>query len=142
MKVQTYLQFDGRCEEALNFYKQALGAEIKTIMRFKDAPDQSQISPEAKDKVMHSCFTLGDSEIMASDGYCKGKPSFEGFSLTLVAPSRAEAERLLQAVSGGGGEVQMKVTETFFSTGFGVGKDRFGVNWMVVAPSKQELAAA
>src|SRR5215468_2469294 len=116
MKIQTYLQFDGRCEEALNFYKQVLGAEINAIMRFKDAPDQSQVSPEAKDKVMHSCFKLGDAEIMASDGYCLGKPSFAGFSLTLVAPSRAEAERLLKAVSQNGGEVQMPVTETFFST--------------------------
>jgi PhnB protein len=142
MKVQTYLQFDGHCAEALEFYKQALGAEINAMMRFKDAPDQSQVSPEAKDKVMHACFKLGNTEIMASDGFCKGKPSFEGFSLTLLAPSRAEAERLLQAVSQGGGEVQMPVTETFFSTGFGVGKDRFGVNWMVVAPSKEELAAA
>jgi PhnB protein len=142
MKVQTYLQFDGRCAEALEFYREALGAEIGRIMRFKDAPDQSQVSPEAKDKVMHSSFKLGDAEIMASDGFCKGKPSFEGFSLTLVTPSRAESERLLQALSTGGGEVQMPVTETFFSTGFGVGKDRFGVNWMVVAPSEAELAAA
>jgi PhnB protein len=68
MKVQTYLQFDGRCAEALEFYKQALGAEINAMMRFKDAPDQSQVSPEAKDKVMHACFKLGDVEIMASDG--------------------------------------------------------------------------
>jgi len=142
MKVQTYLQFDGRCEEALNFYREALGAEVKAIMRFKDAPDQSQISPEAKDKVMHACFKLGDDEIMASDGYCQGKPSFAGFSLTLLAPSRAEAERLLKAISQNGGEVQMPVAETFFSTGFGVGKDRFGLSWMVVAPSKAELAAA
>lgn len=142
MQVQTYLQFDGRCEEALNFYKQALGAEINAMMRYKDAPDQSQISPEAKDKIMHACFKLGDAEIMASDGFCKGKPSFEGFSLTLKAPTRAEAERLLHAVSQGGGDVQMPVTETFFSTGFGMGKDRFGVHWMVVAPSKEELAAA
>jgi PhnB protein len=102
MQVQAYLQFDGRCEEALNFYKQALGAEIERLMRFKDAPDQSMISPGSADKVMHASFRIGDSHIMASDGYCKGKPSFEGFSLTLLPETVAEAERLFKAIGDGG----------------------------------------
>jgi PhnB protein len=141
MQVQTYLQFDGRCEEALNFYKDKLGAEIQMMMRFKDAPERMDPKPENDNKIMHSAFKIGDSQIMASDGYCKGSPSFDGFSMSLLTPSRAEAERLAKALADGG-EMQMPVTETFFSTGFGMVKDRFGVNWMVVAPSKEELAAA
>ena len=141
MQVQPYLQFDGRCEEALNFYKQALGAKIEALMRFKDAPERMDPKPENDNKVMHSSLRIGETRIMASDGYCNGKPSFAGFSMSLLTPSRAEAERLMKAL-GDGGEVQMPVTETFFSTGFGMVKDRFGVHWMVVAPSKEELAAA
>ncbi len=141
MQVQAYLQFDGRCEEALNFYKRALGAEIEALMRFKENPDAKMTPEGAEEKVMHSCFRVGDTRIMASDGYCKGSPSFEGFSMALQTPSRAEAERLAKALADGG-EMQMPITETFFSTGFGMVKDRFGVHWMVVAPSKEELAAA
>ena len=98
MQVQPYLQFDGRCEEAIEFYKSALGAKVEAIMRFKDGPDCMEMPQGTADKVLHSCFRIGESTIMASDGYCKGKPDFQGFSLTLQAPDKAEADRLFKAL--------------------------------------------
>lgn len=110
MQVQPYLQFDGRCEEAIEFYKSALGAKVEAIMRFKDGPDCMEMPQGTSDKVLHSCFRIGESPIMASDGYCKGKPDFQGFSLTLQAPDKAEADRLFKALEPGG-QVQMPLTE-------------------------------
>jgi hypothetical protein len=72
MKVQPYVFFDGKCEEALEFYKRAIGAKVNALMRFGEAPDQSQVKPESKSKVMHSAFQIGETEILASDGYCLG----------------------------------------------------------------------
>lgn len=141
MDVQPYLQFDGRCEEALAFYQTALGAKVDALMRFKDAPDQSMVSPASADKIMHSSFRIGDTHIMASDGFCKGKPSFQGFSLTLQPKTKAEAETLLAAL-GTGGQVQMPLTETFFSPGFGIVADPFGVSWMVVTATAEQASAA
>jgi len=127
MQVQPYLQFDGRCEEAIEFYKSALGAKVEAIMRFKDGPDCMEM-PQG----------TGDSTIMASDGYCKGKPDFQGFSLTLQAPDKAEADRLFKALEPGG-QVQMPLAETFFSPRFGMVADRFGVSWMIVTLMPDEV---
>ena len=102
MQVQPYLQFDGRCEEALEFYKSALGAKVEAIMRFKDGPDCMEMPQGTSDKVLHACFRIGESTIMASDGYCKGKPDFQGFSLTIQASDKAEADRLFKALEPGG----------------------------------------
>jgi PhnB protein len=129
-QVQPYLFFDGRCDEALEFYKKKLGAEVTALMRFKESPDQSMVSPGSADKVMHSSFRIGDSTMMASDGRCEGKPKFEGFALSLNVSGEAEAERLFTALSDGG-QVQMPLTKTFFSPRFGMVADRFGVSWMV-----------
>jgi len=134
MQVQSYLFFDGRCEEAIEFYKSKLGAKVEMLMRFKDSPEPAQpgmVPPGAENKVMHSCFRIGDTAVMASDGRCMGKPSFQGFSLSLTVPNEAEAERLFAAL-GDGGQVQMPLTKTFFSPRFGMVGDRFGVSWMVV----------
>ena len=134
MQVQPYLFFDGRCEEAVEFYRNVLGAEVTMLMRFKDSPEPPQpgmVPPGAEDKVMHANFRLGDSTVMASDGRCQGQPSFQGFSLTLSVTSEAEAERLFAAL-GDGGQVQMPLTKTFFSQRFGMIADRFGVSWMVL----------
>jgi PhnB protein len=141
MDVQPYLQFDGRCEEAIEFYKQALGAEVESLMRFKDAPDQSMVSPGSSEKVMHSSFRVGNSRIMASDGYCKGKLSFQGFSLTIEAKDKSEAERLFAAL-GKDGTVQMPLGETFFSPCFGMVADRFGVSWMIVTQRNEQASKA
>ena len=137
MQVQPYLFFDGRCEEAIEFYRSTLNAEVTALMRFKEAPSQGSgeecqgpgnIDPE---KVMHANFRIGETQIMASDGMAQGNPSFQGFSLSISAPDEAEAERLFAAL-GDGGQVQMPMAKTFFSPKFGMVADRFGVGWMVL----------
>jgi PhnB protein len=132
MQVQPYLFFDGRCEEALDFYRDKLGAEVTALMRFKEAPDPNMCAPGTQEKVMHSAFRVGDATVMASDGRCQGKPSFQGFSLTITAKDDAEAARLFNALADGG-QVQMPLEKTFFSSSFGMVADRFGVGWMVIA---------
>src|SRR6185437_2331080 len=109
--------FDGRCEEAVEFYRRALGAEVVMLHRFKDSPDSSMTQPGMENKVMHMSFRLGDQTILASDGDCAGKPGFQGFSLSLTVSSDAEAERLFSALADGG-QVQMPLTKTFFSSRF------------------------
>jgi PhnB protein len=134
MQVQPYLFFDGRCEEAIEFYRKALGAEVDMLMRFKDSPEPAQPGmhpPGSGDKVMHASFRVGDTTVMASDGQCTGQPSFKGFALSLVASNDAEAKRLFTALAEGG-QVQMPLAKTFFSACFGMVADRFGVSWMVV----------
>jgi PhnB protein len=133
MNVQPYLYFDGSCEEALNFYAKAIGAKTEMMMRFKDSPDTKMCTPANKEKVMHVCFKVGDTAIFASDGMNKGKPNFDGFSLSINAKDTAEAEKLFNALLPGG-TVTMPLTETFFAHKFGMLKDKFGVLWMVLAP--------
>jgi PhnB protein len=136
MKVQPYLFFDGRCEEAIEFYKKVLGAEVLMLMRFNESPDPpppGMIPPGSENKIMHSCLRIGEAEVMASDGRCMGNPAFQGVSLSLDVASEAEADRLFNAL-GEGGQVQMPIGKTFFSPRFGMVADRFGVSWMVVVP--------
>jgi PhnB protein len=130
-KLQPYLFFNGRCDEALEFYKKALGAEVLMLMRFKESPDQKNIPPGSADKIMHCSVRIGDTVIMASDGQCQGNPSFQGFALTLGVQQEADAERLFNALSQGG-QIQMPLTKTFFSPRFGMVADRLGVSWMVL----------
>ena len=135
MQVQPYLYFDGRCEEALEFYRKKLGAEVTTLMRFSESPEPcapGMIPPGSENKVMHASFHIGETVLMASDGNCKGKPKFDGISLTISVPSVAEADRLFAALSDGG-QVQMPLMQTFFSPRFGMVADRFGVSWMILA---------
>ena len=131
MQIQPYLFFDGRCEEALEFYRRALGAEVPVLMRWKDAPDPAMAMPGAEDKIMHARFRVGETTVMASDGRSQGQPHFQGFALNLTAADEAEADRLFAAV-GEGGQVQMPLAKTFFSPRFGMVADRFGVSWMVL----------
>ncbi|HSU68023.1 MAG TPA: VOC family protein [Tepidisphaeraceae bacterium] len=133
MQVTPYLQFDGRCDEAIQFYKTALGAEVQMLMRFKESPDQSMIKPGVENKVMHASIRIGDSTINLSDGHCTGQGKFDGFSLSLTLKSDAEAKRAFDAL-GQGGKVGMPLTKTFFATSFGMVNDRFGVSWMVYVP--------
>jgi PhnB protein len=130
MLIQPYLFFDGRCEEAIDFYRRALGAEVTMLMHFKDSPEPAQTPPGGENKVMHSSFRIGDSTVLASDGHCEGKPSFQGFSLSLTAANEAEAKRLFGALADGG-KIQMPLSKTFFSPSFGMVADKFGVAWMV-----------
>jgi PhnB protein len=131
MHVQPYLDFNGRCDEALEFYKTAVGAEVAMLMRWKDRPDKSMCTAENADKVMHSQFQIGDSTIMASDGRCTGKPNFHGVALTISANTEAEADKLFNALAEGG-QVTMPLAKTFFSPKFGMVADKFGVGWMVL----------
>jgi PhnB protein len=134
MQVQSYLFFDGRCEEAIEFYKKALGAKVDMLMRFKDSPEpakEGMCAPGSDNKVMHASLHIGDTRVMASDGRCQGKPVFQGFALSLDAKTEAEADRLFKALADGG-QVQMPLGKTFFSPRFGMVADRFGVSWMVI----------
>ena len=131
MIVQPYLFFDGRCEEAIEFYRSKLGAEVTALVRFKESPDPNACPLGAGEKVMHSNFRIGETTLMASDGQCQGQPNFEGFSLSLTAPNEAEADRLFAALADGG-QVQLPLAKTFFSPRFGMVADRFGVPWMVI----------
>lgn len=130
MQIQPYLFFDGRCDEALAFYRTALGAEITMLMRFKESPETGMIPPGAADKVMHASVRIGDATILASDGRCTGQPNFQGMALSLIVTNESEAEKLFAALSNGG-QVQMPLAQTFFSPRFGMVADRFGVLWMV-----------
>jgi len=134
MDLKPYLFFEGRCEEALGFYKKTLGAEVTMLMRFKESPDKPppECMPADDSKIMHCSFKVGASEIMASDGMASGKPSFQGFSLSVSAKDAKDAERLFAAL-GEGGQVQMPLAKTFFAQAFGMVADRFGVSWMVIA---------
>ena len=134
MKIEPYLFLNGRTEEALAFYKGAVGAETTMLMRFKDSPDPpppGMVPPGSENKVMHASMKIGDSMIMASDGDCGGKPNFQGFSLTYNATSVAEADRVFAALSEGG-QVTMPLGKTFFSPRFGMCSDKFGLGWMVL----------
>ena len=135
MQVQPYLFFEGRTEEALEFYKRALGAKVTAMMRNKEAPEKpppGMLPPNSEEKILHAAFKIGDTEIMASDGTVSGKPDFKGVTLSLVNLSEADAGRYFKALSDGG-QVQMPLTKTFFAPKFGIVSARFGVHWMVVA---------
>ena len=137
MPVTPYLFLDGRCEEAIEFYKKTLGAKVEMLMRFKESPEPPQpgcMPPNSENKIMHACMRIGDTSVMASDGRCTGQPKFEGFALSINAKDEGEAERMFAAL-GEGGQVQMPLTKTFFAPRFGMVADKFGVGWMVlVAP--------
>jgi PhnB protein len=134
MPIQPYLTFNGRCEEAIEFYRKALGAEVQMMLRFKQAPDQSMITPGNGEKIMHADLKIGDGVVLLSDGMCTGSQSFEGFALSFTVKDEADADRLFAALADGG-QVQMPLSKTFFSPRFGMVQDRFGVGWMVyVAP--------
>jgi PhnB protein len=135
MNVEPYLFFEGRTEEALDFYKQKLGAKVEAMMRYKDNPDPQYNPPNSANKVMHALFRIGDTKVMASDGNCAGKPSFQGFALTINAANPAEAKQRFDALADGG-QVQMPLNETFFAKSFGMVADRFGMSWMVIAGPK------
>jgi PhnB protein len=137
MLVQPYVFFEGRCEEALDFYRRALGAEVTSLMRYKDSPEPpppDTLPPGAEEKVMHASFRIGETTVMASDGHCQGPPAFQGFSLVIAVRDDAQAKQFFAALSDGG-QVQMPLSKTFFASSFGMVTDRFGVLWMIIAGS-------
>jgi PhnB protein len=141
--IKPYLFFDGRCDEALEFYTRTLGARVEQLFRFKDAPPQGDALPQEgcgpmtadmAEKVMHACVTIRGTMLFVSDGMCQGKPEFKGVSLALEMPTDAEAETVFAAL-GEGGQVQMPMAPTFFASRFGMVADRFGVSWMITSPA-------
>jgi PhnB protein len=137
-KIEPYLFFEGRTDEAIEFYQKTLGAEVLMLMRFKDSPEppppaESGCAPGDPNKVMHACIRIGETNVLLSDGNCGGTTSFQGFSLSLTAADSAEAEKRFKAL-GEGGNVIMPLGKTFFSPSFGMLTDRFGVMWMVMVP--------
>ena len=131
MRVEPYVYFQGRCEEALAFYRGAIDADGTVVARFGDIPG-SQAGPGAEDKVAHAVLCIGDTVVLASDGQGAGKADFSGFSLSLTASDDAEAERLFAALSDGG-SVQVPIAATPFASRLGLVADRFGVPWTVVS---------
>ena len=139
--VQTYLFFGGRCEEAVEFYRKALGAEVEMMMRFKDSPQPPQpgmVAPGYENKIMHCSFRVGQTTVMASDGCGTEAPGFKGFSLSITVANEADADRVFNALAEGG-KVEMPLSKTFWSPRFGMLEDRFGMGWMVnVVPAGQK----
>ncbi len=132
--IQPYLFFAGRCEEALEFYKSAIGAETQMLLRYSDSPDSmppGMLPDGYETKVMHASFKVGGSVILASDG-CGGEESlgFRAFSLSLALPSAADMDRVFNALAEGG-IVTMPLDRTFWSSRFGMLKDKFGMGWMI-----------
>lgn len=138
--VQPYLFFDGRCEEAIEFYKSALDAQVGMLMRFKDSPEPHRPEgqpPGSENKVMHAQLSIGQTVLLMSDGRSNaGKPRFDGFALSLAVATEAEAEQRFAALSVGG-KVLMPPAKTFFSPRFGMVEDRFGMMWMVLVPGQR-----
>ena len=137
--VQPYLFYGGRCDEALEFYQKAVGAEIGMIMRFDESPEPmppGMLAEGFEKKVMHSSFQVGAMTLMASDG-CGGQEEggFNGFRLALVVPTEAEADQAFNGLAEGG-KVDMPLTKTFWSPRYGMVTDKFGLGWMVMVPAQ------
>jgi PhnB protein len=128
--VQAYLFFNGRCEEALEFYRSALGAQVEMFSRFKDAPEPGMAQPGMENKVMHASFRVGETLVMASDGRGGGQLRLEGFSLAITVPDEEKADKIFDALADGG-KITMPLEKTFWAPKFGMVEDRFGVGWMV-----------
>jgi PhnB protein len=134
MFIEPYLFFEGRCDEAVEFYRTQLGAEVGPLMRYKESPEPHQpgmLPAGSENKVMHGIIQIGNTRVMVSDGRCSGQPAFQGFALTITAADIAQADRMFAALADGG-QVQMALAKTFFSPRFGMVTDRFGVPWMVI----------
>ena len=136
MKVETYIFFEGRCDEALDFYQKALGAKVEMRMPYSESPQpvpKDMLPPGGASKVMHASFMVGETRVMCSDGHVQGEPRFQSFSLAITVADEAEAKRVYNALLAGGGEPRSPLQKTFFSPCFGMLRDKFGVGWMVMA---------
>lgn len=139
MAIEPYLFFNGRAEEALEFYRKALGAEVPMVMRYSEAPDpvpEGMLPPGFENKIMHSCVNIQGASMMISDGTSPEPGAFSGFALSLQARDGDQAKRWFDAL-GEGGRVTMPFGKTFFAEHFGMVTDRFGVGWMVIVPKPE-----
>lgn len=131
--ISPYLFFAGRCEEALNFYREAIGAQTEMVMRYSESPEPippGRLQPGFENKIMHASFRVGEALVMASDG-CNDEGSFDGFQLALTVPSEAAAQLAFNALAHGG-TITMPLVKTFWSPSFGMLTDKFNVGWMVM----------
>ena len=136
--IHPYLFFEGRCEEAIEFYKKALGAEVQFMMRYKESPEPPPpgcVPAGCESKIMHGQIRIGQAVVMMSDGRCSGKPVFEGFSLSLSYSTEADVDRCFNGLADGG-KIIMPLAKTFYSSRFGMVADRFGVGWMLIRPNE------
>ena len=136
MRVQAYVTFSGRCEEALEFYKKSIGAEVTGLLRWKDCPDAGMKPPPGfEEKIMNATFRIGETDLMADDGMDEKAAEFKGMTLAIEVADDAEAKRVFMAL-GESGSVTMPLMKTFWTSSFGMLTDKFGVPWMVnvVAP--------
>jgi PhnB protein len=132
--VQPYLFFNGNCEQAVEFYKKAVGAEVDMMMRYKESPEPpppGMVPPGSENKIMHVSFRVGETMVMAADDCTNKTAKFEGFSLALSVPTEADADRAFNALAAGG-QVKMPLAKTFWSPKFGMLTDKFGIGWMVI----------
>jgi PhnB protein len=129
--LNPYLVYDGRCEEAIKFYENAIDAKVLMLVRFKECPDKNMVTPATEEKVMHARLAVGKGIMMLSDGHCTGESKFSGFSMSLTVLNEAEADRVFNALAAGG-RIDMPLSKTFFSPRFGMVADKFGLSWMVI----------
>ena len=131
MKVQAYITFAGRCEEALEFYKKSIAAEVTGMLRWKDCPDAGMKPPPGfEEKIMNAAFSIGETHLMADDGMGEKTAEFKGVTLVIEVADDAQAKRVFTAL-GEGGNVTMPLMKTFWTSSFGMLTDKFGVPWMV-----------
>jgi PhnB protein len=131
MKVEALISFGGRCEEALEFYKEAVGAEVTALMRWKESPDAPfKPPPGYEEKIMHANFRIDQTQLMADDGLGNEAAEFKGVTLAIEVADDAEAKRVFTAL-GEGGHVNMPLAKTFWTSSFGHLTDKFGVPWIV-----------
>jgi PhnB protein len=134
--IQPYLFFRGRCEEAIEYYKKTLGAEVGMVMRFSDNPDKpprDKVPAEMDNRIMHAALRIVGSDILMSDGMRSGPLDFQCMSLSLSVPTGEDADRIFNALAADG-TVQMPIGPTFFAKRFGSVADKFGVSWMIMVP--------
>jgi PhnB protein len=131
MRVEPYLFFEGKAEEAINFYRKVVDAKDVQIMRYKDSPEPGHCPTADTNKIMHAAIHIGETLVMLSDGNCTGQPKFDGIALSLSVKTDADADRYFANLSEGA-NVILPITKTFFSSRFGMLKDKFGVMWMII----------
>jgi PhnB protein len=136
MKLNTFLNYGGNCEQALRFYEQHLGGTITMLMRRAEQPDQPVTWPGWEASIQYASMSLGETELMASDVPPDRFQPMRSVYLTLTVDRPAEAERLW-AVLSEGGQIFMPIEETFFALRFGQLRDKFGTSWMILCPRPQ-----
>lgn len=130
IKIHPHLCFDGRCEEAFREYQRILGGAITTMMKYGDSPMAKDVPPDWHDRIVHASLYVGDFELAGADFLPESYKKPQGFFILLNLPQKIEAQKVFDALSIGG-EIQLVFTETFWSAGFGVVVDRFGIPWEI-----------